>query len=116
MIEQTIKNELNCKILWSLDGVFNLENDNLYIQVIYPHSGTEFEYVIRADFKETYCKWSNCFYEATFKENELNDDLPGIIKDLAKMNLEKDKMICQKSDKDSVYWCYTPYAESDWTC
>lgn len=108
-----IKEKLDCKVNWSNYGVTALESDNLYIQVICPHEGTDYKYVIRADFKETYCKWSNAFYEAEI--SNLDEEFELVLKDLDKMNKEKNLMIHKIDDSDGSYWDYTDYANSNWT-
>ena len=55
--------QLNLRLKWEMDDVYAFENDDLYVQLINPHEGTDFEYVIRAEYKEDFDKWGNCSYE-----------------------------------------------------
>ena len=79
--------QLNLTLNWEMDGVYAFENDDLYVQFINPHEGTDFEYVIRAEFKEDFDRWSNCVYETY--STDLEKDLSEIISDLKEMIEEK---------------------------
>ena len=81
--------QLNLKLNWEMDGVYAFENDDLYVQLINPHEGTNFEYVIRAEFKEDFDRWSNCVYETY--STDLEKDLSEIISDLKEMIEEKEQ-------------------------
>ena len=85
-MEELVK-QLNLTLNWEMDEVYAFENDDLYVQFINPHEGTDFEYVIRAEFKEDFDRWSNCVYE-TYSTN-LEKDLSEIISDLKEMIEEK---------------------------
>ena len=75
--------QLNLTLNWEMDGVYAFENDDLYVQFINPHEGTNFEYVIRAEFKEDFDRWSNCVYETY--STDLEKDLSEIISDLKEL-------------------------------
>ena len=75
--------QLNLRLNWEMDGVYAFENDDLYVQFINPHGGTNFEYVIRAEYKEDFDRWSNCEYETY--STDLEKDLSEIISDLKEM-------------------------------
>ena len=79
--------QLNLTLNWEMDGVYAFENDDLYVQFINPHEGTDFEYVIRAEFKEDFDRWSNCVYETY--STDLEKDLSEIISELKEMIEEK---------------------------
>ena len=79
--------QLNLRLNWEMDGVYAFENDTLYVQFINPHEGTDFEYVIRAEYKEDFDRWSNCVYETY--STDLEKDLSEIISDLKEMIEEK---------------------------
>ena len=83
--------QLNLKLNWEMDGVYAFENDDLYVQLINPHEGTNFEYVIRAEFKEDFDRWSNCVYETY--STDLEKDLSEIISDLKEMIKEKEQWL-----------------------
>ena len=83
--------QLNLKLNWEMDGVYAFENDDLYVQLINPHEGTNFEYVIRAEFKEDFDRWSNCVYETY--STDLEKDLSEIISDLKEMMAEKEQWL-----------------------
>ena len=85
-MEELVK-QLNLRLNWEMDGVYAFENDDLYVQFINPHEGTDFEYVIRAEFKEDFDRWSNCVYETY--STDLEKDLSEIISDLKEMIKEK---------------------------
>ena len=83
--------QLNLTLNWEMDGVYAFENDDLYVQFINPHEGTNFEYVIRAEFKEDFDRWSNCVYETY--STDLEKDLSEIISDLKEMIEEKEQWL-----------------------
>ena len=83
--------QLNLRLNWEMDGVYAFENDDLYVQFINPHEGTYFEYVIRAEYKEDFDRWSNCEYE-TYSTN-LEKDLSEIISELKEMIKEKEQYL-----------------------
>lgn len=83
--------QLNLRLNWEMDGVYAFENDDLYVQFINPHEGTDFEYVIRAEFKEDFDRWSNCSYEVY--STDLEKDLSEIISDLKEMIKEKEQWL-----------------------
>lgn len=89
-MEELVK-QLNLTLNWEMDEVYAFENDDLYVQFINPHEGTDFEYVIRAEFKEDFDRWSNCVYE-TYSTN-LEKDLSEIISDLKEMIKEKEQWL-----------------------
>ena len=83
--------QLNLRLNWEMDGVYTFENDDLYVQFINPHEGTDFEYVIRAEFKEDFDRWSNCVYETY--STDLEKDLSEIISDLKEIIKEKEQWL-----------------------
>ena len=83
--------QLNLTLNWEMDGVYAFENDDLYVQFINPHEGTDFEYVIRAEYKEDFDKWSNCEYETY--STDLEKDLSEIISELKEMIEEKEQYL-----------------------
>ena len=83
--------QLNLRLNWEMDEVYAFENDDLYVQFINPHEGTDFEYVIRAEFKEDFDRWSNCEYETY--STDLEKDLSEIISDLKEMIKEKEQWL-----------------------
>ena len=83
--------QLNLRLNWEIDEVYAFENDDLYVQFINPHEGTDFEYVIRAEFKEDFDRWSNCVYETY--STDLEKDLSEIISDLKEMMAEKEQWL-----------------------
>lgn len=85
-MEELVK-QLNLRLNWEMDGVYAFENDDLYVQFINPHEGTDLEYVIRAEYKEDFDKWSNCVYETY--STDLEKDLSEIISELKEMIEEK---------------------------
>ena len=89
-MEELVK-QLNLRLNWEMDGVYTFENDDLYVQFINPHKGTDFEYVIRAEYKEDFDKWGNCEYETY--STDLEKDLSEIISDLKEMIKEKEQWL-----------------------
>lgn len=84
--------QLNLRLNWEMDGVYTFENDDLYVQFINPHEGTDFEYVIRAEYKEDFDRWGNCSYEVY--STDLEKDLSEIISELKEMIEEKEQLGC----------------------
>ena len=89
-MEELVK-QLNLKLNWEIDGVYAFENNDLYVQFINPHEGTDFEYVIRAEYKEDFDRWSNCVYETY--STDLEKDLSEIISELKEMIKEKEQWL-----------------------
>ena len=89
-MEELVK-QLNLRLNWEIDEVYAFENDDLYVQFINPHEGTDFEYVIRAEYKEDFDRWSNCVYETY--STDLEKDLSEIISDLKEMIKEKEQWL-----------------------
>ena len=89
-MEELVK-QLNLRLNWEMGEVYAFENDDLYVQFINPHEGTDFEYVIRAEFKEDFDRWSNCVYETY--STDLEKDLSEIISDLKEMMAEKEQWL-----------------------
>ena len=89
-MEELVK-QLNLRLNWEMDGVYAFENDDLYVQFINPNEGTDFEYVIRAEFKEDFDRWSNCVYETY--STDLEKDLSEIISELKEMIEEKEQYL-----------------------
>ena len=89
-MEELVK-QLNLKLNWEMDGVYAFENNDLYVQFINPHEGTDFEYVIRAEYKEDFDRWSNCVYETY--STDLEKDLSEIISELKEMIEEKEQWL-----------------------
>ena len=89
-MEELVK-QLNLRLNWGTDGVYAFENDDLYVQFINPHEGTDFEYVIRAEYKEDFDRWSNCSYEVY--STDLEKDLSEIISELKEMIKEKEQWL-----------------------
>ena len=83
--------QLNLRLNWEMDEVYAFENDDLYVQFINPHEGTDFEYVIRAEYKEDFDRWSNCEYETY--STDLEKDLSEIISELKEMIKEKEQYL-----------------------
>ena len=89
-MEELVK-QLNLKLNWEMGEVYAFENDDLYVQFINPHEGTNFEYVIRAEYKEDFDKWGNCEYETY--STDLEKDLSEIISELKEMIEEKEQYL-----------------------
>ena len=89
-MEELVK-QLNLTLNWEIDEVYAFENDDLYVQFINPHEGTDFEYVIRAEYKEDFDRWSNCEYETY--STDLEKDLSEIISELKEMIKEKEQYL-----------------------
>ena len=89
-MEELVK-QLNLRLNWEMGEVYAFENDDLYVQFINPNEGTDFEYVIRAEFKEDFDRWSNCVYETY--STDLEKDLSEIISELKEMIKEKEQWL-----------------------
>ncbi|WP_440110230.1 hypothetical protein [Paenibacillus sp. QZ-Y1] len=61
-----LSSKYNLILSWSRHGVTVLESDELYIQLIEPHHGTDFQYCLRAEFPETMDRWSVALFEEYF--------------------------------------------------
>lgn len=54
--------------------VDRIDLDNFYFEIgdivaslTSPHSGNNYSYLLRADFKKDFDRWSNCYFETNFK-------------------------------------------------
>lgn len=105
---------LGLKKDWELDGVYAFSNELLFVQFIEPHEGTDFKYMVRADYKLSFNKWGNCFYEVVFLN--LEKDLNLIILDIKKMINEKDKILERFTcNNGQVYYDISDYVnETEW--
>ena len=82
---ERLAKQLNLKLDWEMDGVYAFNNDTLCVQFINPHEGTDFQYVVRAEYKEDFDRWSNCSYETYILD--LEKDLNSVISELKEMIL-----------------------------
>ena len=81
--------KFNLQIVWEIDGAYVYKNDNLLINFIKPHSGTDCKYLIRADFRETFDRWGNSLFEESFEYDEFDD----VVKKLKEFIRDKDEII-----------------------
>lgn len=95
---------------WESDGVCVLKNDFIMVQVIEPHKDSDFKWIVRADYEETFERWGVCFYE--MKTNNPSRDINALISDLRKMISQKDKLIESYFDKNGrLYYDISEWAE-----
>lgn len=106
--------KLNLSKKWESDGVCVLKNNSIMVQVIEPHKGSDFKWVIRADYEETFERWGVCFYEA--KVEDLGCNLSPIISDLRLMIARKDKLIeSHTKENGKIYYEISSWANKlDW--
>lgn len=62
----TIKETYNFKDIEEIDGAYYFSNNDFYISLIDPHSGTDYLYCLRADFPQTFDRWSSSLFEELF--------------------------------------------------
>jgi len=74
---------------WCVDDVYACKNNTLLIQFIYPHSGTDYKYCLRADFPETFDRWSVCLFEELFNHDEFNE----VVRKLDEFVRDRDNII-----------------------
>lgn len=72
------------------------EKEGLLAVLIEPHCGTNGRYYLRADFNETFERWSVCMFEEGFVEGEFED----VLIKLKQFVRDKDKYI----DEDLEDW------------
>jgi hypothetical protein len=57
---------------WELDGVSvwkgSYKGYTFLLNFIFPHEGTDWKWVIRADYPETMDRWANCLFEEEFDQ------------------------------------------------
>ncbi len=99
---------------WESDGICVLKNDFIMVQIIEPHEGSDFKWIIRADYEETFERWGVCFYEA--KVDNLDCNLNPIISDLRLMIARKDKLIeSHIKENGEIYYEINNWANKlDW--
>ena len=62
--------QFNLQLVWEIDGAYVYNNENLLINFIELHSGTDWKYCLRADFPETFDRWSVALFDEDFKIDE----------------------------------------------
>ncbi|WP_063563006.1 hypothetical protein [Paenibacillus sp. O199] len=79
---------------WSRNGVTVLKSSDLYIQLIEPYHRTGFQYCLKADFPETFDRWSVTLLEEEFVNDggflQVLEALDTFIKD--KINIVKEEL------------------------
>lgn len=104
---------LELTLQWDMDGIYTFSNNVLLIQFINPNIGTDFKYIIKAEFKEFFNRWSNCFYEKCF--DDVEENLTVIISDLNKMMQEKNKILKEvEKENGEKYFEITDYGKTEW--
>jgi len=76
-----------------VDGTYVYNNENLLINFIEPHSDTHWKYCLRADFPETFDRWSVALFEEDYEIDEF-DEVVGKLKEFVsdKENIIKREM------------------------
>jgi len=69
-------------------------NENLLINFIEPHSGTKWKYCLRADFPETFDRWSVALFEEDFKIDEFEK----VVKKLEDFVNDKDNIVKEEME------------------
>lgn len=65
IIDILIKN-FNLGFWEEFEGTHLLSNQILKVMLIEPHEGTDYKFILRADYPETFDRWSVCLYEESF--------------------------------------------------
>lgn len=65
--------ELNLELISEIeDSHYYHKNDIILTSLVTPHSGTDYQYMLRADFHNYHDRWGNCWFEEFFtNEDEL---------------------------------------------
>lgn len=71
MIDTLMRN-FNLGFWEEFEGTHLLSNNILRVLLIEPHKGTYYKFVLRADYPETFERWSVCLYEESFEASEFN--------------------------------------------
>ena len=93
MKDKLIK-ELNLK-LYCHSHNYYMENDDIVVCLIIPHRGSEFKYIVRADYKKNFDKWINVPYELYLQEDS---DIEIAIKQIKNMIKYKNKILIEEYD------------------
>lgn len=69
-IERLLKTIDGLSLVEEIDGNYYMRANNLILCLIEPHSGTDYKYCLRADYKEIFDKWGNSPLEEFFIDDE----------------------------------------------
>lgn len=72
---EVIKERFDVEIKDEFDGNHYFANKKMLILLVEPHSGTEYKYCLRADFPETFDRWSVCLFDELFSNDEFDNKL-----------------------------------------
>lgn len=87
-IVNKLMSKFDFKIDCELDGDYYLKNNKVLIALIFPHEGTYFKCLLRADYIKSFDKWSNCEFEEYFEENNFDILLQKLNKFINKLQKE----------------------------
>ena len=77
------------KLIGNIENTnYYLEKDNVVLSITTPHSGNEYKYLIRHDYKEIFDRWSNCYYE---NSADTIEKIGNILEDIEYFVLNKDE-------------------------
>jgi len=86
--------QFNLQLVWEIDGAYVYNNENLLINFIELHSGTDWKYCLRADFPETFDRWSVALFEELFEINEFDE----IVRKLEEFVNDKDDIVKEEME------------------
>lgn len=84
-----LKERYNFTNITEIDGAYYMSNDEFYISFIDPHSGTDFLYCLRADFPQTFDRWSSSLFEELFDAK----DFDAVVKELHEFYENREEII-----------------------
>lgn len=94
-IVHVISEEFGIKDYEHFEGNHYMDDDIIKIVLVEPHSGTDDKYMLRADFPETFERWSVCLFEEFFEKDEHknDDEFKKVIGELKEFLNEKKKYL-----------------------
>lgn len=86
MFLRKIIKQFNLQLLEIIDGNYYLKNEEMFVCLISPHEGTNYQYMLRADSIKGHDRWANCDFESFINENTMDE----VLLDLEKYCLRLD--------------------------
>jgi len=86
--------QFNLQLVWEIDGAYVYNNENLLVNFIEPHSGTDWKYCLRADFPETFDRWSIALFDELFEINEFDE----IVRKLEEFIGDKNNIVKEETE------------------
>lgn len=98
-----LKEKFNLKQDWEIDGVGVYSNEEILLQCIEPHKGTEWKTLIRADYRETFDRWSVAWYDKYINNIYDAKEIEECLNDIDLILKNKNKVLIKTPTDDELY-------------